>query len=124
MQDTKNTNPNIEQIVTKLATRFQPEQAKDMCAVYQFRLIDSFPFYIEIANQQCTTEIAEHDDPNIILTMKPDIFIALMAKEIDGMSAYLKGDLKAQGNIMLATQLGKLFRKKAGDHSKLTDSID
>jgi len=124
MPDTQNTNSNIEQIVTKLATRFQPEQAKDMHVVYQFRLIDSFSFFLQIANQQCTTEIAEHDDPNIILTMKTDIFIALMAKEIDGMSAYLKGDLKAQGNIMLATQLSKLFKKKAGDHDKLSDTLD
>lgn len=120
MPDTQNANSNIEQIVAKLPSRFQPEQAKDMQAVYQFRLSDSFSFYIEIAEQQCTTKLAEHDDPNIILTMKADIFVALMAKEIDGMSAYLKGDLKAQGNVLLATELGKLFKKKTGDNSKLT----
>jgi putative sterol carrier protein len=37
--------------------------------------------------------------------------IRLIEGEQDGMSAYLKGQLRAEGDVMLATRLGKLFSR-------------
>ena len=110
---------STEQIIAKLPSRFQSQNAENMTAVFQFRLTDKFSFYISIADAKCSIEMAEHDDPNIILTMNEQTFYALMTGEIDGMSAFLKGDLTAHGNVILATSLGKLFKKKAGDEQKI-----
>lgn len=107
------------QILAKLPSRFQPAQAKDLAAIYQFNLSDGPAFYIEIQNQTCTIENGEHEDPNIVLGMQEDTFIGLMSGEIDGMSAFLKGQLSAHGNVMLATSLGKLFKRKASDAKKI-----
>jgi putative sterol carrier protein len=119
MSESVNSNTNIEQIITKLPSRFQSEQAADLSVVYQFNLSEQLSFYIDIDQGQCLTKIGEHDDPNITLTMDQATFIALMAGEIDGMSAFMKGQLKAHGNVILATSLGKLFKKKQGDNDKI-----
>lgn len=109
-----------EQILNKLPERFQPDQAKDMDVVFQFKLTDKFDFYIEILNQKCTIIMEEHDDPNIILSMSEETFNQLMSGQIDGMSAYLKGLLKAQGNVILATSLSKLFKRTESDLKKMS----
>ena len=119
MSESENSTPNIEQIIAKLPSRFQPEQGADLSVVYQFILSDNLAFFIDIDQGKCSTQIGEHDDPNITLTMDQSTFIALMAGEIDGMSAFMKGQLKAHGNVILATSLGKLFKKKQGDSEKI-----
>jgi putative sterol carrier protein len=42
--------------------------------------------------------------------MDESTFIGVIQGEIDGMSAFMKGLLRAEGDVMLATKLGKLFR--------------
>jgi putative sterol carrier protein len=37
--------------------------------------------------------------------------IRIISGEQDGMGAYMKGQLRAEGNVMLATRLGKLFSR-------------
>ncbi len=122
MSESENSTSNIEQIIAKLPSRFQPDQGADLCAVYQFNLSDDLFFYIDINQGLCSTQLGEHDDPNITLIMDQSTFIALMSGEIDGMSAFMKGQLKAHGNVMLATSLGKLFKKKQGDSKKIQNN--
>ena len=43
--------------------------------------------------------------------MDEAVFIGVVTGEIDGMSAFMKGQLRAEGDVMLATKLGKLFKK-------------
>ncbi|MEH6443401.1 MAG: SCP2 sterol-binding domain-containing protein [Oceanospirillaceae bacterium] len=120
MSDNPATKITTGQIIAKLPSRFQSDQAKDMQAVFQFKLSNQLSFYIEINDQKCTIVMQEHEDPNITLIMDEDTFVALMLGEIDGMSAFMKGSLKAQGNVILATSLGKLFKKRTGDNQKLS----
>lgn len=120
MSESGNAKATIEQIIDKLPSRFQPSQAIDLDVIYQFDLSDAFMFYIAINDSQCQIHKGEHDDPNITLIMEQATFIALMSGEIDGMSAFMKGQLKAHGNVLLATSLGKLFKKKPGDQAKIS----
>ncbi len=120
MQKSLNSKVTIEQIISKLPSRFQPEQARDTNAIFQFNITDKFPFYFDISNQECRIYQREHEDPNITLTMNERTFIALMSGEIDGMSAFMKGELKAHGNVILATSLSKLFKRKTSDTQKLS----
>ena len=71
---------------------------------------DAEDFYLHIDNQQCDAVRGEHDDPDITLITNSETFIRIINGETDGMSAYLKGTLRAEGNIMLATKLSKLFK--------------
>lgn len=102
----------VAKVIEKLPSRFEPDAAKDLTVIYQFLLEDESDFYIEIDNQECSTFPGEHPDPSITLLMDADTFIQVVTGQQDGMSAFLKGQLRAEGNVMLATKLGKLFKKK------------
>lgn len=99
----------VEQIIQKLPSRFNAEQAGSLTAVFQFQLSDAQPFYISIADQACEGLPGEHADPDITLHLDEATLVRVVTGEQDGMSAFMKGQLRAEGNVMLATRLGKLF---------------
>ncbi|WP_156905154.1 SCP2 sterol-binding domain-containing protein [Neptunomonas japonica] len=102
----------VTRVIEKLPSRFQADAAGSLDAIFQFLLEDDDDFYISIKEQTCTTQQGEHQDPSITLLMDADTFIKVVTGEQDGMSAFLKGQLRAEGNVMLATKLGKLFKNK------------
>ncbi len=102
----------VSRVIEKLSSRFLPENASNVSATYQFLLHDAEDFYFTIANQQLTVVVGEHDDPDITLITGSDTFIKVVTGEKDGMSAYLTGKLRAQGDVMLATRLSKFFSKE------------
>lgn len=102
----------VDQVIDKLTSRFQPAEAASLQISYQFKLHDHEPFYIAIAQQQCQVGRGEHPDPSITLLMDSATFIRVVSGEQDGMSAFLKGQLRAEGDVMLATRLNKLFHRQ------------
>lgn len=105
------TQLNIATLVKKLPQKFQPQHAGDMHSVFQFTVLDTDSFYLQISQGQCSCQFGEHPDPSVTLEMDEATLLRVMTGEQDGMSAYLKGQLRASGNIILATQLGKLFQR-------------
>jgi len=102
---------SLERIVRKLPQKFNPDQATGLEATFQFRLTDADSFFIDIRDGECTSEYGMHDDPNLVLHLDEATLIRIISGEQDGMSAYMKGQLRAEGNVMLATRLGKLFSR-------------
>lgn len=105
----------IEEVMSKLASKFQPDVAKGLNAVFQIEIEDSDEdtgiYYLSIIDQACEVHHGEHVDPNITLIMDSDTFIDIVDGSLGGTSAYLSGRIRAEGNVMLATQLGKLFKR-------------
>lgn len=101
----------LEKIVQKLPTKFNPSQASGLNAVYQFTLNDAEDFYLSIDETSCSSHYGRHQDPDITLVMDEATFIRVIKGDQDGMSAFMKGQLRAEGNVMLAMRLGKLFRR-------------
>ncbi|WP_417580474.1 SCP2 sterol-binding domain-containing protein [Nitrincola sp.] len=105
------TNITLDKIVLKLPAKFNPEQSKGLKAIYQFRVTDAASFYLTIIDTHCESHYGDHPDPDITLLMDEATLIRVISGEQDGMSAFMKGQLRAEGNIMLATRLGKLFSR-------------
>ncbi|MCP8686894.1 SCP2 sterol-binding domain-containing protein [Marinobacterium sedimentorum] len=103
---------SVDQVIDKLPSRFCPDQAKDLSCTFQFIIDDENAFYIAIHEQQCQVVRQRNADPDITLYVGSEAFIRVVTGEQDGMSAFLKGQLRAEGNIMLATRLGKLFSRQ------------
>lgn len=101
----------LDKIVTRLPERFNAEQAGTLAAVFQFQIDDNDAFFIQIEDGQCSSRYGEHADPSIVLHMDEATLIRVVSGEQDGMSAFMKGQLRAEGNVMLATRLGKLFSR-------------
>lgn len=102
----------VSKVIEKLTSRFLPDNAQGVSATYQFMLDDADDFYFTIADKTLTVERGEHADPDITLIVNSETFIRVVTGEQDGMSAFLKGQLRAEGNVMLATKLSKYFSKE------------
>jgi len=101
---------NVQRIFAKLAERFNADNAAGITAVFQFALEDADSFYMDVRQQQLSANWGEHKDPDITLRLSEETLAKVVSGELDGMSAFMKGQLRAEGNVMLATRLGKLFR--------------
>lgn len=104
-------NITLETVIMKLPQKFRPEQASDLNAIFQFSFDDAEAFYLAIKDQSCTSHIGQHEDPDITIITNEETFLRVICGEQDGMSAFMKGQLRAEGNVMLATRLGKLFSR-------------
>ncbi|EWG99175.1 SCP2 sterol-binding domain-containing protein [Halomonas sp. BC04] len=93
----------------KLQDRFDPQAAKGMDDIFQFHFSDNGSHYLVIKDGSLAIEEGEHDDPSVSLSMSTDTLKGVMNGEINGMTAFMTGKLKATGNVMLATKLTSLF---------------
>lgn len=103
---------SVAKVIEKLPSRFVSENAQGVSATFQFLLEDESDFYINVNNGECNIGEGEHPDPNVTLIMDAQTMVEVITGEKDGMSAFITGKLRAEGNVMLATQLSKLFSRK------------
>jgi putative sterol carrier protein len=106
------THISVAKVIEKLPSRFVAANAKDVTATFQFVLEDEQDFYISIADEKCNIGEGEHPDPNLTLIMDAETMVEVITGKKDGMSAFMSGKLRAEGNVILATQLGKLFSRE------------
>lgn len=93
----------------KLQSRFDPQSAQGMDDVFQFHFSDAGSHYLIIKDGTLAVQEGEHDDPTVSLSMSTDTLKGIMNGEVNGMTAFMTGQLKATGNVMLATKLTSLF---------------
>lgn len=99
------TNP----IIDKLQQRFDTNAAAGMNDVFQFTFSDAEDYYLVVKDGNLEVQQGEHDDPSVTLAMSTDTLKGVMSGDINGMTAFMTGKLKATGNVMLATKLTSLF---------------
>ena len=99
----------VSEIMARLQSVFNAEQADDLEASFQFMIEGDDDFYISIDDGSCTAALGEHEDPDITMTMDVDTLKEVVTGELDGMQAFMGGRLKAEGDVMLGTRLGQLF---------------
>lgn len=93
----------------KLQARFDPQAAQGMNEIFQFHFSDAGSHYLDIQDGTLDIHQGEHDDPSVSLSMSTDTLKGIMNGDINGMTAFMTGKLKATGNVMLATKLTSLF---------------
>ena len=98
-------NNHFEQMLS----RFNPAAAADLDAVFQYQIEDAGAYHLIIKEGQCVLESGEHGSPTVSLTLSEETFAEILSGETDGMQAFMSGQLKADGDLMLATRLPELF---------------
>ena len=96
-------------LFSTLNDRFNPDASNGMDAVFQFDVTDAENHFVVITDGRCEVGHGDHDDPSVTLTMNSETLQDVMNGEADGMQAFMMGDIKADGDIMLATRLTALF---------------
>lgn len=101
---------DVGKAIAKLQDSFNPEAAKDMNEVFQFEVTDAGEYFVEIKDGTCNVGTGEHDDPSVTLIMNQETLKGVLKGEVNGMTAFMTGKIKAQGDMMLATKLSNLFK--------------
>ncbi|MFT2109998.1 SCP2 sterol-binding domain-containing protein [Marinomonas sp. 2405UD68-3] len=100
---------NAKSVFETMVDRFNAEEADGMEAVFQFEIDSTDSFYLTIEDDKCSLTEGEHDDATVTLRMDLDTLENVMSEELDGMEAFMKGKIQADGDIMLATKLTQIF---------------
>ena len=102
----------IRDIFNKMPELFNPSAAQGMDEVFQFNITgdNGGSWTALIKDGTCQIQEGTHKNPSVGLTMSVDTWLAMVNKEISGMQAFMSGQLKVSGDIMLAQRIEQLFR--------------
>lgn len=93
----------------KLKDNFDADAASDIDLIFQFNIEDAENYSLTIKDGKCELVAGDHDDPSVTLIMNTETLNGIVSGETDGMQAFMAGQLRAEGDMMLATKLGELF---------------
>lgn len=104
---------SVDKIISQIPEAFNGEAASDIDATVQYNA--STPFYLVIKDGNCAVEEGTAEAPDLSLeTDTEEDMIAMMTGELDGVSAFMSGKLRMDGDLMLAQRLLAAF-----DYSKI-----
>jgi putative sterol carrier protein len=102
---------NVKEIFAKMPEVFSPSAAQGLDAVFQFEITgdDGGNWSVIIKDGTCQVQEGTHESPSVTLTMSGETWLGMVNKEINGIQAFMNGQLKASGDIMLAQRIEQLF---------------
>ena len=97
-----------------LENRFEAGAAETLEAVFQFHITEiggdqPADWIVRVDNGKCSVEPGQADDPSVTLTIAEPVWLELGRGEKGALSAFMSGQIKAGGNVMLAQKLGPVF---------------
>lgn len=101
----------VREFFEALPSRFHADAAEGVTAVYQFNLSGDHggQFQLHVADQACRVSSGVHPSPNVTLAMAGEDCMAILEGRLSGVSAYLSGRLRVDGDIGLAMRLAAFF---------------
>lgn len=103
---------NLDQLFDRLPGALNPQAASGVNATIQFN--NSAARHVVIADGALAVHDGSTSPYTVAVTMSDDDLIALLTGDLDGMTAFMTGRLKLDGDLMFAQRIGSLF-----DGSKL-----
>jgi putative sterol carrier protein len=102
---------SVKEIFDGMPQAFDRDAAAGLDAVIQFNIEgdEGGDWYATIKDQTCTVSKGVYDNPTLSLRMSDKNWIALCKGELNAVMAFMSGQLKAKGDIMLAQRMTKLF---------------
>jgi putative sterol carrier protein len=99
-----------------MRSRFNPDRAGELEAVVEFWVAGrrdgrSYNWQLVIERGRCRVTDALERDPDLTVEIDGVPFLKLVTGNAAGPVLYLKGDLKLDGDLLLATRLPGLFRR-------------
>ncbi|MET4693147.1 SCP2 sterol-binding domain-containing protein [Endozoicomonas lisbonensis] len=102
---------DMQEILSGLSDRFDAGAAAGLNIVFQFNITDGDPFHIDVNDGTCDIVEGTSNNPSVSLISDTDTFVGIMTGEVNGMQAFMTGKLRTEGNMMLASKLGELFKQ-------------
>jgi len=112
---------SIVEAIEGMAARLDPDEAKDLRAVIQFKVSPSATlekggdYYLSIANGTCEFATGTSPDPTLTISTPADVWLKIARKELNGAAALMTGKYKARGRIGLLLKMDSLFSGKPSE---------
>lgn len=106
------TKDVMDRVFEGMQERFLPEKAQGVDAKVQFVITDEgqeYPYGVEFANGTCKTAPGTVDSPKVTLTVGAVPFAKMIGGQAEGTQLFMRGQLRAQGDLMFATRLMTFF---------------
>ena len=102
---------DVKEVFDKMPDVFNSSAAQGMDAVFQFEITGDGGGNWSVIVKDGVSQVQEgtHDSPTVTLTMSGETWLGMVNKEVNGMQAFMSGQLKASGDIMLAQRIEQLF---------------
>lgn len=104
-------NSEVNDIFVKMPDVFNAAAAQGLDAVFQFDITGEGGENWSVIVKDGTCQVSEgvNESPTVALTMSAETWVGMINKEVNGMQAFMSGQLKATGDIMLAQRIEQLF---------------
>ena len=102
---------DVKEIFTKMPEAFNANAAQGLDAVFQFDISGDTGgnWNVVIKDGVCQVQEGTHDSPTVTLSMSDETWVGMVNKQVNGMQAFMSGQLKVSGDIMLAQRIEQLF---------------
>ena len=105
---------NLDTLFSRLPGALNAANAAGVDATIQFNT--STPRHVVVRDGAATVHEGTADSYKVAVTMADDDLVALLSGQLDGMTAFMTGKLRIDGDLMFAQRIVTLF-----DGSKLRD---
>ncbi len=90
---------------------FNPQAAEGLDAVFQWEVVGDGGgvWHIKVADGKAELATGRHESPSVSQICSTELFLAMVNMEVDGMQAFMSGQLKMTGDMMAAQKIYDLF---------------
>lgn len=102
---------SVKEVFKKVPEFFDKTAAQGMDAVFQFDITgdEGGIWSVIIKDAACEVQKGTHDTPTVTLTLSAEDWLAMVNKELNPVQAFMNGQLRVSGDIMLAQRIPELF---------------
>ena len=99
-------------IFARMPEAFSPDEAAGVEVIFQFDISgpDGGQWHAEIKDQKCQVQQGTHNKPTTTIKMQDSDFLALIAGELNPMTAFTGGKLRIEGDLMKSQLIQKVFK--------------
>ncbi len=97
----------VNDIIRKMPAALNTDATFNFKSTIQYKITE--PMYLVIDNGTCTVHDGIAPSFNLALIMADDDLAALLTGELNGITAFMSGKLKVEGDMMLAQRLPNFF---------------
>jgi len=105
------TITNIKEVFTKMPGIFNSGAAQGLDVAFQFDITGEGGgnWNVGVKDGACQIHEGTQEAPNVTLTMSGETWLSIVNRELNAMQAFMGGQLKVSGDIMLAQRIPELF---------------
>ncbi len=98
---------NVNELIRHMPANMNASAAGNLQTTIQYRITN--PAYLVLDNGQCTAHDGTAEAPNLTIIISDDNLMAMLTGELNGITAFMSGKLKVEGDMMLAQRLPAIF---------------